>query len=115
MEAPIAPTGGAEDVRAGRAGSGADPPTRAIVVGVDGTEVGLGAVRWAAQEAARRGAPLRILHAAPYLRHGGPAGAPSPELPRARSITAVAYTVARHTEPGVQSSTEVVSEDAVSV
>ena len=29
------------------------------------------------------------------------AGAPSPELPRARGITAVAYTVARHTEPGV--------------
>src|SRR4051794_24202486 len=81
MEAPIAPTGGAEDVRAGRAGSGADPPTRAIVVGVDGTEVGLGAVRWAAQEAARRGAPLRIIHAAPYLGREGPGGAPPRSCP----------------------------------
>ena len=112
MEAPIAPTGGAEDVRADRAKSGDDPPAREVVVGVDGSEVGLGAVRWAAQEAARRGAPLRILHAAPYLGRGGPAGAPSPELPRARGITAVAYTVARHTEPGVQSTTEVVPDDA---
>ena len=116
MPAPMAPTGGAEDVRADRATSGDDPPPREIVVGVDGTEVGLGAVRWAAQEAARRGAPLRILHAAPYLGRGGPAGAPSPELPRARGITAVAYTVARHTEPGVQSTTEVVpGDDAVTV
>ena len=112
MEAPIAPTGGAEDVRADRAKSGDDPPAREVVVGVDGSEVGLAAVRWAAQEAARRGAPLRILHAAPYLSRGGPAGAPSPELPRARGITAVAYTVARHTEPGVQSTTEVVPDDA---
>jgi nucleotide-binding universal stress UspA family protein len=113
MSAPMAPTGRAEDVRADPAKRGDDPPPREIVVGVDGTEVGLGAVRWAAQEAARRGAPLRILHAAPYLGRGGPAGAPPPELPRARGITAVAYTVARHTEPGVQSSTEVVTDDAV--
>jgi nucleotide-binding universal stress UspA family protein len=112
MSVPIAPTGGAEDVRADRAKSGDDPPTREVVVGVDGSEVGLGAVRWAAQEAARSGAPLRILHAAPYLGRGGTAGAPPPELPRARGITAVAYTVARHTEPGVQSSTEVVPDDA---
>jgi nucleotide-binding universal stress UspA family protein len=113
MSAPMAPTGRAEDVRADRAKSGDDPPPREIVVGVDGTEVGPAAVRWAAQEAARRSAPLRILHAAPYLGRGGPAGAPPPELPRARGITAVAYTVARHTEPGVQSSTEVVTDDAV--
>jgi nucleotide-binding universal stress UspA family protein len=108
---PIAPPGRAEDVRTGTATSGGDPPTREIVVGVDGTEVGLSAVRWAAQEAARRGAPLRILHAAPYLSRRGPTGAPPPELPRARGITAVAYTVARHTQPGVRSSAEVVPGD----
>jgi nucleotide-binding universal stress UspA family protein len=113
MEAPIAPPGGAEDIRADHAKSGDDPPTREVIVGVDGSEVGLGAVRWAAQEAARRGAPLRILHAAPYLGRGGTAGAPPPELPRARGITSVAYTVARHTEPGVQSTTEVVTDDAL--
>jgi nucleotide-binding universal stress UspA family protein len=113
MSAPIAPTGRAEDVRAAHARDGDDPPGREVVVGVDGTEVGLGAVRWAAQEAARRNAPLRLLHAAPYLGRRGPTGAPPPELPRARGITAVAYTVARHTEPGVQSSTEVVAGDPV--
>ena len=107
------PTGRAEDVRAASATDGEDPPGRDVVVGVDGTEVGLGAVRWAAQEAARRNAPLRILHAAPYLGRRGPTGAPPPELPRARGITAVAYTVARHTEPGVKSSAEVVPGDPV--
>ena len=90
-----------------------DPPGRPVVVGVDGTEVGLGAVRWASQEAARRDAPLLILHAAPYLGRGGPTGAPSPELPRARGITAVAYTVARRSRPGLQASTEVVPEEPV--
>jgi nucleotide-binding universal stress UspA family protein len=114
MSAPIAPTGSEEDPRAQRADDDSSPPPgRDVVVGVDGTEVGLGAVRWAAEEAARRGAPLRILHAAPYLGPGSTAGAPPPELPRARGITAVAYTVARHTEPGVQSATEVVPGDPV--
>jgi nucleotide-binding universal stress UspA family protein len=113
MSAPIAPTDPAEDVSAGTPRDGTDPPGREVVVGVDGTEVGLAAVRWAAREAARRNAPLRILHAAPYLSHRGPTGAPPPELPRARGITAVAYTVARHTARGVQSSTEVVPGDPV--
>jgi nucleotide-binding universal stress UspA family protein len=113
MSAPIAPTGRAEDDRAAQARDGDEPPGRDVVVGVDGTEVGLGAVRWAVQEADRRNAPLRILHAAPYLGRRGANGEPPPELPRARGITAVAYTVARHTGPGVQSSTEVVPGDPV--
>jgi nucleotide-binding universal stress UspA family protein len=107
----MAPTDGAED-DAARTADGA-PPGREVIVGVDGTEVGLNAVRWAAQEAGRRDAPLLILHAAPYLGHGGPDGAPSPELPRARGITAVAYTVARRSRPGVQASTEVVPDEPV--
>lgn len=113
MSAPIAPTGREEEPRASRADDGNDPPARDVVVGVDGTDVGLTAVRWAAHEAARRGAPLRIVHAAPYLGSAGSSGAPPPELPRARGITAVAFTVARHTEPGVQSSTEVVPGEPV--
>jgi nucleotide-binding universal stress UspA family protein len=113
MPAPIASTGRAEDTRAASAKAGDDPPGREVVVGVDGTEVGLAAVRWAAREAARRDAPLRILHAATYLGRRGTTGAPPPELPRARGITAVAYTVARHTAPGVQSSTEVVPDEPV--
>jgi nucleotide-binding universal stress UspA family protein len=107
---PLAPTEREGDPRAG----GAPPdelPTREIVVGVDGTECALAAVRWAAREADRRSAGLRILHAAPYLGRGGPGGAPPPEMARARGITAVAYTAARHTAPGVRSTTEVVPDD----
>jgi nucleotide-binding universal stress UspA family protein len=83
------------------------------VVGVDGSETALRAVRWAAHEAARRQAPLRILHAAPYLGRRSATGPPSPELPRARRITAQAYTVARHTDAGVRSTTEVVPGDPI--
>ena len=88
-----------------------DPPGREVVVGVDGSESALGAVRWAAQEAVRRGAPLRIVHAASYLGRPGVGGAPPAELPRAWRITAHAYTVARHTAPGVRACTEVVPGD----
>jgi nucleotide-binding universal stress UspA family protein len=109
----MAPTDSAAEDAAQTAGG--DPPGRGVVVGVDGTEVGLNAVRWAAHEAARRGAPLLIVHAAPYLGRGGPTGAPPPELPRARGITAVAFTVARRSQPGVQASTEVVPDEPVDV
>jgi nucleotide-binding universal stress UspA family protein len=95
-----------------RPGDG-DPPVLPIVVGADGSECGLRAVRWAAGEAARRGAPLRIVHASANVGRGGVAGATAPDLPRARGATAQAYTVARHTEPSVPTSTEVVPGDAV--
>jgi nucleotide-binding universal stress UspA family protein len=36
---------------------------RPVVVGVDGSDLSLGALRWAAHEAALRGAPLRVVHA----------------------------------------------------
>ncbi len=104
---PLAPT---DDRGEGRNGGG-DPPAREVLVGVDGSEVGLAATRWAAQEAARRNAPLRILHAGSYLGRRGTTAAPSPELHRARRITAQAYTVALHTAPGVSTSTEIVPGD----
>ena len=71
---PLAATGPTEDERVDSAVGDGDPPAREVVVGVDGTESALSAVRWAAQEAERRQAPLRILHAAPYLSRRGPAG-----------------------------------------
>ena len=90
-----------------------DPPAREVVVGVDGSECGLWAVRWAAHEAARRNAPLRIVHAAGYLGRRSAGDAHSPEMTRARQITGQAYTVARHTERDVRASTEVVPGDPV--
>jgi nucleotide-binding universal stress UspA family protein len=85
-------------------------PSRQVVVGADGSTTGLAAVRWAAHEAAARGAPLRIVHAATYLGEPPVPGAAPPELPRARSILATAYTAARHAESGVRVSTELVPD-----
>jgi nucleotide-binding universal stress UspA family protein len=104
---PIVPIDVPEPREEGRQSTD-DPPVREVVVGVDGSEIGLGAVRWAAQEADRRGASLRILHAAPYLGRKAMSGEPSLELSRARRITAQAYTTALHTAPTVRSDTEVV-------
>ncbi|WP_448316081.1 universal stress protein, partial [Streptomyces sp. CO7] len=44
-----------------------------LVVGVDGSEQSLGAVDWAADEAALRGLPLRLVHASLWERYEGPA------------------------------------------
>src|SRR5215218_1882947 len=110
----MAPAGTADPTAAGQPAqqTGGDPPAREVVVGVDGSECALRAVRWATREAARRNAPLRILHAASYLSRGG-VGGPPPELARARQITGQAYTVARHTDRGVRTSTEVAPGDPV--
>jgi nucleotide-binding universal stress UspA family protein len=115
---PFTPLDRADDDGAGtepapRSPGSEDTGSREIVVGVDGSECALGAVRWAAREAARRGTSLRIVHAATYLGRRATAGAPSPELPRARHITAQAYTVARHTEHELPASTEVVPGEPI--
>jgi nucleotide-binding universal stress UspA family protein len=114
---PFAPPDRADDdagatAPAPRSPADDDPGARDVVVGVDGSECALGAVRWAAHEAALRGAPLRIVHAAPYLGRA-PAAATSPEMPRARRITAQAFTVARHTEHDVAATTDVVPGEPV--
>ena len=101
------------DPRPGDETLGQDAPVREVVVGVDGSECGLRAVRWAAHEAALRNAPLRIVHAAPYLSNRGEPGAQPVEMTRARQITAQAFTVARHTEHDLRASTEVVPGDPV--
>jgi nucleotide-binding universal stress UspA family protein len=110
---PTAPDAAETDPRPEDDAPGHDPAAREVVVGVDGSECGLRAVRWAAHEAAHRNAPLRIVHAAPYLNRRGEPGAQSVELSRARHITAQAFTVARHTEHDVRTSTEVIPGDPV--
>ena len=89
------------------------PQAPPLVIGADGSECGLRAVRWAAEEAVRRDAPLRIVHATRQHGHRGVAGSAPPELPRARGATAQAYTVARHTAPSVAVSTEVAPGEPV--
>ena len=72
----------------------------AVVVGVDGSRTALRAVSWATLEARRRGAALRIVHAAPYA-DGNAAGER-----RAGSVLTLAHTVATQTLPGVPTATE---------
>ena len=116
---PTAPTGQGQDdlppEPERHPPGGGDPPARAVLVGVDGGECALAAVRWAGEEAQRRNAPLRIVHAAPYLGRQIEPGTPSPELHRARRITGQAYTVARHTAASVHAKTEVVPGEPVRV
>ena len=71
-----------------------------VVVGVDGSETALHAVGWATREAGRRGAPLRIVHAAPYAE-----GSASGER-HAGSILTLAHTVATRTLPDLPAVTE---------
>ncbi|MHA6781918.1 universal stress protein [Pseudonocardia saturnea] len=71
-----------------------------VVVGVDGSELALHAVGWAATEAQLRGLPLRIVHAT------------HPAEPQsAREILARAFAVARRAAPGVEVSTTRTTQD----
>ncbi|WP_445189156.1 universal stress protein [Pseudonocardia sp. Cha107L01] len=66
-------------------------PTDAVLVGVDGSAHALAAVRWAAAEAASRGAPLALVHAAPYL---DVRARPTPQVRHATGVLARARTEA---------------------
>ncbi|WP_406369466.1 universal stress protein [Streptomyces sp. NBC_00647] len=72
-----------------------------LVVGIDGSEASLEAVDWAADEAARHGVPLRLLHAAPADDD-------------ASDLVAAASERAGKSAPAVQLSSVVLSEDAAS-
>ncbi|MET9087445.1 universal stress protein [Streptomyces sp. NPDC004237] len=86
-----------------------------LVVGVDGAEPSLRAVEWAADEAALRGTPLRLVHASLWERYEGisPADAlrePSEQV-MAEDIVEAAERRARGRQPGVKVSTEVLPEE----
>lgn len=89
-----------------------DTSEHAVVAGVDGSESARRAVRWAAREAARRGAPLHLVHVCHIVPVVHPRQvAPLPEYQNAlhdqgRHWLAEAEDVARHAEPGLAVSTE---------
>ncbi|GHC47515.1 hypothetical protein GCM10010309_02500 [Streptomyces violaceochromogenes] len=64
-----------------------------LVAGVDGSEPSLRAVDWAADEAALRGVPLRLVNASLWERYEGAAPASSPVT---RSSTAGYSPKAEH-------------------
>ncbi|TPQ17743.1 universal stress protein [Streptomyces sporangiiformans] len=86
-----------------------------LVVGADGSEPSLRAVDWAAEEAALRGVPLRLVHASLWERYEGAAsaedlGKPSEEAP-AYGIVDSAARRARGRQPDLKVSTEVVPDE----
>ncbi|MGW2889886.1 universal stress protein [Streptomyces griseoruber] len=85
-----------------------------VVVGVDGSEPGLRAVDRAADEAALRAVPLRVVYASLWERYEGTALAgehkPAEEV-RADDIVAVAARRARERRPELKVSAEVVAEE----
>ncbi|MEU6378719.1 universal stress protein [Streptomyces sp. NPDC046909] len=88
---------------------------RPLVVGVDGSEPSLRAVDWAADEAAVRGVPLRLVYACLWERYEGAAlahdlGEPSRRvLPQ--DLVGAAADRARTRQPGLTVSADVVFEE----
>lgn len=89
--------------------------TSPMVVGVDGSESSLRAVDWAAEEAARHGVPLRIVHAYRWYRYEGTAlarefGKPSEHV-TSEDILTVATRRARRHHADLSVTTEAVPEE----
>ncbi|MFJ9865691.1 universal stress protein [Streptomyces sp. NPDC101165] len=86
-----------------------------IVVGVDGSEPSLRAVDWAADEAALRRAPLRLVYASLWERYEGALlaqelGKPLEEV-MAQDVVGAARHRAQHRQPGVKVTTDVLPEE----
>lgn len=81
-----------------------------LVVGVDGSEGSLVAVDWAVDEAARRGVPLRLVHASLRERHesAAPVDRGTPE-----DVVGAAEERARRRDAEVKATGEVLAEEAV--
>lgn len=89
--------------------------TLPIVVGVDGSETSLRAVDWAADEAALRGAPVRLVYASLWERYEGASladdlGKP-PEQVTAEDVVAAAARRARARHTGLEITTAVLPEE----
>ncbi|MFG3346051.1 universal stress protein [Streptomyces sp. NPDC048018] len=90
--------------------------TGPLVVGADGSGPALAAVEWAADEAARHGLPLRIVHASLWERYEGVEPSTTADRPSgqvlAENIVASATERARLRAPGVEVTADVLAEDA---
>lgn len=86
-----------------------------LVVGVDGSDASLTALDWAADEAARHGWPLRIVHASLWERYEGAVPAWTTDRPAdqvlAENIVGVAEERAVRRRPGLNVTTDVLAED----
>ncbi|GGS55551.1 universal stress protein [Streptomyces cinerochromogenes] len=87
-----------------------------VVVGVDGSEPSLRAAEWAADEAALRGASLRLVYASLWERYEGAAladdlGRPSEEV-MAEDVVETAERRARRRQPGLKVTTDILPEEA---
>jgi len=90
-----------------------------LVVGVDGSDSSLQAVDWAADEAARHGLPLRVVHASLWERYEGVHPSfgthrPSEEI-MAEHIIASCAERAQLRSPDLKVSSDTLPDDAVSV
>ncbi|MEW2626191.1 universal stress protein [Streptomyces sp. NPDC048106] len=86
-----------------------------VVVGVDGSEESLRAVDWAAEEAALRGAPLRMVHASLWERYEGSliaqeVGRPAEEV-MAQDIMGAAERRAHRRHPELRVTTAVLPDE----
>jgi len=96
-------------------------PAAPVVAGVDGSSSALAAVMWAADECARRNAPLRLVHAFSLPTNGYPALAGTGEEIRhaveeqARAWLAEAAVAARATAPDVNVTTALRRDGATSL
>ncbi|MGW3012361.1 universal stress protein [Streptomyces sp. NPDC001219] len=88
-----------------------------LVVGTDGSDSAFRALDWAADEAARHGLPLRVVHASRWERYEGAVPADGGERPGeqvlAESVVAAAVELARRRQTDLQVSGEVLPTDAV--
>jgi nucleotide-binding universal stress UspA family protein len=91
----------------------------AIVAGVDGSAASIEAVGWAADEAARRALPLRLVHAvnlsavAAYAGTGAPRSLAKLVEEAGRRCLADAEQVARDTRPGLRVEAELLTTEPV--
>ncbi|MFC5723956.1 universal stress protein [Streptomyces gamaensis] len=86
-----------------------------LTVGIDGSDNSLRALDWAADEAVRRGLPLRIVHASVWERYEGaaPSGEQAEEEAAALRLLADAAVRARYRAPQQRVETDLLADEPV--